>query len=127
MHANEYNSKITIQTERVDNSKQHMTEWSFVEKNMYSTCMWLYNTYTHQFVLLKNKKIQDNVSFHTLEIKLITLFIVYGSIAFQSKYAITKGCVLSMLFGKLVRDMFCLKYLSEVHFICAFWILITLF
>ena len=32
MHANEYNSKITIQTERVDNSKPLMTEWSFVEK-----------------------------------------------------------------------------------------------
>ena len=61
MHANEYNSKITIQTERVDNSKQHMTEWSFVKKHTFkSTCIWFYNTYTHQFYIIKEPQLRQN-------------------------------------------------------------------
>ena len=55
MHANQYNSKITIQTERVDNSKQHMTEWSLVKKTPLNLLVFGYTTHIHtSFILLKN-------------------------------------------------------------------------
>ena len=57
MHANEYNSKITIQTERVDNSKQHMTEWSFVKKKH---VIYLYVVIQHIYTPVCIIKEQEN-------------------------------------------------------------------